>query len=48
MTRKIIIESPILLDAEDVRQWLGGIVPVWTLLERDSFAALHRLALSRQ
>lgn len=42
MTRKIIIESPILLEAEDVRHWLGGIVPAWTLLDRHSFAALHR------
>jgi hypothetical protein len=42
MIRKITVESPILLNSEDIRHWLGGIVPAWTLLDRDSFAALHR------
>ena len=30
------------LDKTDIARWLGGIVPAWTLLDSDSFAALHR------
>lgn len=30
-----------MLDDERFKRWLGGITPAWTLLDRDSFAALH-------
>jgi len=33
---------PLTLDKNEIARWLGGIVPAWTLLDRDSFAALHR------
>lgn len=32
---------PGLLDNASVRAWLGGVEPVWTLLERESFLALR-------
>ena len=31
-----------LLDSDEVRRWLGGIVPAWTLLEPDNFTELVR------
>jgi hypothetical protein len=33
--------SPGFLENFEVRQWLGGIKPAWTMLEFDSFNALH-------
>ena len=31
-----------MLDNPEVKAWLGGIEPAWTLLDRDSFVALHQ------
>jgi hypothetical protein len=33
--------SPGFLENFEVRQWLGGIEPAWTMLEFDSYNALH-------
>ena len=34
--------SPGMLQNPAVRRWLGDIIPAWTLLDDDSFAALHQ------
>ena len=39
--------APGMLQNPSVRNWLGGIVPAWTLLDQDSFAALQRPPSSR-
>lgn len=31
-----------MLQNPSVRNWLGGIVPAWTLLDQDSFEALRK------
>jgi len=36
-----------MLQNPSVRNWLGGIVPAWTLLDQDSFEALRRPPSSR-
>jgi len=36
-----------MLQSPPVRNWLGGIVPAWTLLDQDSFEALRRPPSSR-
>jgi len=33
--------SPGFLDNFEVRQWLGGVEPAWTMIDFDSFNALH-------
>ena len=40
------MDAAVLLDRPSVRQWLGGVVPAWTLLHKDSFFALLRGNLS--
>ncbi len=35
-----------MLDSPDVRRWLGGVEPAWTLLDGDSFNALRRASPS--
>jgi hypothetical protein len=35
------VVAPGFLDNPEVRQWLNGIEPAWTMLEFDSFNALH-------
>ncbi len=39
--------APGMLQNPSVRNWLGGIVPAWTLLDEDSFEALRRPPSSR-
>ena len=34
--------APGMLQNPSVRNWLGGVEPAWTLLDLDSFVALHR------
>jgi len=41
------VVTPGMLQNPSVRNWLGGIVPAWTLLDQDSFAALRRPPSSR-
>ena len=36
-----------ILQNPSVKHWLGGIEPVWTLLDESSFAALTRLVHRR-
>lgn len=36
------MSSRSLPDSDEVRRWLGGIIPAWTLLEPDSFTGLVR------
>jgi hypothetical protein len=36
------VVSPGMLQDPAVRRWLGAVVPAWTLLDQNSFAALHR------
>jgi len=38
----VVVVSPGMLQNPGVRRWLGDIVPAWTLLDYDSFAALHQ------
>jgi hypothetical protein len=33
--------SPGFLENFEVRRWLGGVEPAWTMLQSDSFNALH-------
>jgi hypothetical protein len=33
--------APGMLENASVRTWLGGVEPVWTLLDQASFSALH-------
>ena len=39
--------APGMLQNPSVRNWLGGILPAWTLLDQDSFEALRRPPSSR-
>ena len=39
--------APSMLQNPSVNNWLGGIVPAWTLLDQDSFEALRRPPSSR-
>jgi hypothetical protein len=41
------VVAPGMLQNPSVRNWLGGIVPAWTLLDQDSFTALQRPPSSR-
>ena len=37
-----VMAAPDFLQNPAVKTWLGGVEPAWTLLDRTSFAALHR------